>query len=90
MGQEIVAVGFLVFAIGESLLVSGAAMDLVHSAPSFGGGIGLPYLRRRADHGFIATASFLRLSRPRRDIRWVDCDDIAGQCRRGSSVRVKL
>src|ERR1039457_5846787 len=31
MGQEIVAAGFLVFAIGESLLVSGAAMDLAPS-----------------------------------------------------------
>jgi hypothetical protein len=41
MRQEIVAAGFLVFAIGESLLVSGAAMDLAHSAPSFGGGVGL-------------------------------------------------
>jgi hypothetical protein len=41
MGQEIVAAGFLVFAIGESLLVSGAAMDLAQSAPSFGGGVGL-------------------------------------------------
>jgi hypothetical protein len=41
MGQEIVAAGFLVFAIGESLLVSGSAMDLARSAPSFGGGVGL-------------------------------------------------
>jgi len=41
MGQDIVAAGFLVFAIGESLLVSGAAMDLAQSAPSFGGGVGL-------------------------------------------------
>jgi hypothetical protein len=41
MGQEIVAAGFLVFAIGESLLVSGAAMDLAQSGPSFGGGVGL-------------------------------------------------
>ena len=40
-GHEIVAAGFLVFAVGESLLVSGAAMDLEHSAPSFGGGVGL-------------------------------------------------
>ena len=39
--QEIVAAGFLVFAIGESLLVSGAAMELAPSAPSFGGGVGL-------------------------------------------------
>ncbi len=41
MGQEIVAAGFLVFAMGESLLVSGAALDLAQSAPSFGGGVGL-------------------------------------------------
>jgi hypothetical protein len=41
LGQDIVAAGFLVFAIGESLLVSGAAMDLVASAPSFGSGVGL-------------------------------------------------
>jgi hypothetical protein len=41
LGQDVVAAGFLVFAIGESLLVSGAAMDLAASAPSFAGGIGL-------------------------------------------------
>ena len=41
MGQEIVAAGFLVFAIGESLLVSGAAMALAPNTPSFGGGVGL-------------------------------------------------
>jgi hypothetical protein len=41
LGQDVVASGFLVFAIGESLLVSGAAMDLVASVPSFGGGVGL-------------------------------------------------
>jgi hypothetical protein len=41
MGQEIVAAGFLIFAIGESLLVSGAAMDLAQSVPPFGGGVGL-------------------------------------------------
>jgi hypothetical protein len=41
MRQEIVAAGFLVFAIGESLLVSGAAIDLAQSTPSFGGGAGL-------------------------------------------------
>jgi hypothetical protein len=41
LGQEIVAAGFLVFAIGESLLVSSASMDLAQSAPSFGGGVGL-------------------------------------------------
>jgi len=41
LGQEVVAAGFLVFGIGESLLVSGAAMDLARSTPSFGGGVGL-------------------------------------------------
>jgi len=41
MRQEIVAAGFLVFAVGEGLLVSGAAMDLAPSAPAFGGGVGL-------------------------------------------------
>jgi len=41
MGQEIVAAGFLVFAIGESLIVSGSAMELARSVPSFGGGVGL-------------------------------------------------
>lgn len=41
MGQEIVAAGFLVFAIGESLVVSGSAMELAQSVPSFGGGVGL-------------------------------------------------
>ena len=41
LGQEMVAAGFLVFAIGEGLIVSGAAMDLAQSAPSFGGGAGL-------------------------------------------------
>jgi hypothetical protein len=41
IGKEIVAAGFLVFAIGESLIVSGSAMELARSAPSFGGGVGL-------------------------------------------------
>jgi type III secretory pathway component EscS len=41
LGHDIVATGFLVFAIGESLLVSVAAMDLAASIPSFGGGVGL-------------------------------------------------
>ena len=40
-GQDLVAAGFLVFAIGESLLVAGAAMDLAASVPSFGAGISL-------------------------------------------------
>ena len=37
-GQDLVASGFLVFAIGEGLVLSGAAMDLAASVPSFGAG----------------------------------------------------
>jgi hypothetical protein len=40
-GQDLVASGFLVFAVGESLVLSGAAMDLATSVPSFGAGISL-------------------------------------------------
>ena len=40
-GSDCVAAGFLVFAIGESLLVSGTSAGLAGSVPSFGGGIGL-------------------------------------------------
>jgi hypothetical protein len=41
VGQEVVAAGFLVFAVGEGLVVSGAAMDLAASTPSFGAGAAL-------------------------------------------------
>ena len=40
-GQDIVAAGFLVFAVGEGLILSGAAMGLAASVPSFGSGTGL-------------------------------------------------
>ena len=40
-GEDIVAAGFLVFAIGEGLLVSGTAAGLQGSIPSFGGGVAL-------------------------------------------------
>ena len=40
-GEDAVAAGFLVFAIGESLLVSGTAAGLEGSVPSFGGGVAL-------------------------------------------------
>jgi hypothetical protein len=40
-GQDIVAAGFLVFAVGEGVILSGAAMDLAASVPSFGAGTGL-------------------------------------------------
>lgn len=40
-GHDLVASGFLVFAVGQGLVVSGAAMDLTRSIPSFGAGAGL-------------------------------------------------
>lgn len=40
-GRDLVAAGFLVFAVGQGLVVSGAAMDLTRSTPSFGSGAGL-------------------------------------------------
>lgn len=40
-GEDIVATGFVVFAIGEGLLVSGTAAGLHGSIPSFGGGVAL-------------------------------------------------
>ncbi len=40
-GNDCVAAGFLVFAIGESLLVAGTAAGLEGSVPSFAGGVAL-------------------------------------------------
>jgi hypothetical protein len=40
-GDDIAAAGFLVFALGESLLISGTAAGLHGSVPSFGGGVAL-------------------------------------------------
>jgi hypothetical protein len=40
-GQDLMAAGFLVFLVGQSLILSGAAMDLAASAPSFGAGASL-------------------------------------------------
>jgi hypothetical protein len=40
-GQDLVASGFLVFVVGEGLVLSGAAMDLAASVPSFGAGTSL-------------------------------------------------
>ena len=40
-GQDLVAAGFLAFAIGQGLVVSGSAMPLTASVPSFGAGLGL-------------------------------------------------
>ena len=40
-GQDLIAAGFLVFAVGEGIILSGAAMDLTASVPSFGAGTSL-------------------------------------------------
>lgn len=40
-GNELLAAGFLVFVVGEGLILSGVGMDLVESVPSFGAGVGL-------------------------------------------------
>jgi hypothetical protein len=40
-GQDFVASGFLVFAVGQGLILSSAAMELAASTPSFGAGISL-------------------------------------------------
>jgi hypothetical protein len=40
-GSEVVAAGFIVFVVGETLILSGAAMDLAASGPVFAAGVGL-------------------------------------------------
>ncbi len=40
-GREQLAAGFLVFLAGETLIVSGSAMDLAASAPLLAAGAGL-------------------------------------------------
>ena len=40
-GNDVIAAGFLVFLAGETLILSGAAMDLVASGPVFGAGVAL-------------------------------------------------
>jgi len=40
-GNDLAAAGFLVFVVGEALLLAGAAMPLEASAPSFAAGVGL-------------------------------------------------
>ena len=40
-GNDAAAAGFLVFVVGEGLVVSGAAMDLEASRPSFAAGVSL-------------------------------------------------
>jgi hypothetical protein len=40
-GNEVIGAGFLVFVAGETLILAGAAMDLVASGPVFAAGVGL-------------------------------------------------
>jgi hypothetical protein len=40
-GNELAASGFLIFVVGEGLILSGAAMDLTASAPLFAAGVSL-------------------------------------------------
>lgn len=40
-GNDLLAAGFLVFVVGEALILSGAAMDLAASGPAFAAGVGL-------------------------------------------------
>lgn len=40
-GQDLVASGFLVFLVGQAVILSGAAMDLSASVPAFGAGASL-------------------------------------------------
>ena len=40
-GNELAAGGFLVFVVGEALILAGAGMDLVASAPTFAAGVSL-------------------------------------------------
>jgi len=40
-GEDVVAAGYIVFAVGQGLVVSGSAMSLAASSPSFGAGASL-------------------------------------------------
>ena len=58
-GNDLIASGFLVFGIGEGIIVSGNAAGLEGSLPSFGGGVAL------------WAAGLLLTSVPRRFATWV-------------------
>src|SRR5215471_11855148 len=58
-GSDVVAAGFLVFAVGESLILSTAAMDFASSGPAFGAGASL------------WAASLYLLSVPRVAVLWI-------------------
>ena len=56
--QDLLASGFLVFTVGQALVLSGAAMSLEASAPSFAAGAAL----RAVSLGMISTARRLGFS----------------------------
>jgi len=58
-GNDVVAAGFLVYAVGQALVLSTAAMDLAASGPMFGAGTGL------------WAASLFLLSAPKTAALWV-------------------
>jgi hypothetical protein len=58
-GNDVVSAGFLVFVVGQALILSGAAMDLTASGPVFGAGASL------------WAASLYLLSAPRVAALWV-------------------
>jgi len=58
-GNDVVSAGFLVFMVGQALILSGAAMDLTASGPVFGAGASL------------WAASLYLLSAPRVAALWV-------------------
>ena len=60
-GNDVVAAGFLVFVVGEALILAGAAMDLRASGPLFAAGAGL------------WAASLLLVSAPRVMPAWLRC-----------------
>lgn len=61
--NDVVAAGFLIFVVGETLILSGAAMDLAASGPVFAAGTGL--------WAASLALAFLRLSFPGSHSVWL-------------------
>ncbi len=60
-GQDLIAAGFLAFAVGEGVILSSAAMDLPASVPSFGAGVRLWTVALVLINGSRAFPPFVRL-----------------------------
>ena len=65
--NELAAAGFLVFVVGEGLILSGAAMDLASSAPVFAAGVSL----WSASLGLVSASTVM--PRPIRGVGFVAC-----------------